>query len=181
MSLPRSGEAGCGGAVAAGVVGRQRRRRHWAAPALAEPAPGAVDGGCCVCGGACCGDRDQQDTGLRARIRSVPSPFHSASERGEHVVEPRDGIGGLAALDLVANRLGAGLRGGGCSRSCRGDRALRPARSIAPPASVVTSIWPPGWIGPVPIAPVAGEGSPTRLGRAMISSWRSTASVGIPL
>ncbi|GAD57475.1 hypothetical protein MBELCI_3527 [Limimaricola cinnabarinus LL-001] len=66
------------------------------------------------------------------------------------------------------------------------------ARSIAAPASVVTSIRPEpvdelltggllGVIGPVICAPVAGEGSATRLGRAITSPPRRLVSADTPL
>ena len=54
-----------------------------------------------------------------------------------------------------------------------------PARSMAPPARAEMST--AGRKGPVPLAPVAGEGSATRPGRATISPSRSLSPVWMPL
>jgi hypothetical protein len=130
------GSGGCGllarrSGGGRGVDGARRRRRR---PSPRRAAGGGDRRGC---GRFRRGDGDQEILALaHGEIGVEPVPVGERPWR--HVVEPRDGEGGLAALDAVAERLGAGLHrgrrgGGGRAAGLRAvDRAARDGGDVDP-------------------------------------------------
>ena len=90
-----------------------------------------------------------------------------------NAVSPRSTLWRIGSLPVCAGGVFAGAKAVVCTLA-----GVSGARSIAPPATVEIST---GLIGPVVAAPVAGDGSATRVGRAIISPLRRVTVGSMPL